>query len=72
MPSRYIFHSKPVAVILKIALVDVILRAMKLIIEYEIENIHCKKCAEKIELALKYTAGIETSEVNLAKKQVKA
>lgn len=44
---------------------------MRVIIEYEIENIHCKKCAEKIELALKYTAGIETSEVNLAEKQVK-
>ncbi|MFW9852466.1 MAG: heavy-metal-associated domain-containing protein [Candidatus Thorarchaeota archaeon] len=44
---------------------------MKLKIEYEVENIHCKKCAEKIELALKYTAGIETSEVDLEGKQVK-
>ena len=44
---------------------------MRLLIEYEVEDIHCKKCAEKIELALKYTAGIETSEVNLEEKHVK-
>ena len=44
---------------------------MRVIIEYEVENIHCKKCAEKIKLALKYTAGIESSEVNLTEKQVK-
>ena len=43
---------------------------MKVKIEYEIENIHCKRCAEKIELALKYTAGIETSEVDFEEKQV--
>ncbi len=56
---------------LKAVKIIVILRAMRLVIEYEVENLHCKKCVEKIELALMYTAGIETSEVNFEEKQVK-
>lgn len=42
---------------------------MKQTISIEIEDIHCSKCAHKIELALEYTAGVENSKVDFSGKQ---
>lgn len=42
---------------------------MKQTISIEIEDIHCSKCARKISLALEYTAGVESSEVDFKEKQ---
>ena len=41
------------------------MRTMLLTVEYDIPDIHCKKCADKIALVLKYTAGVSSSEVSL-------
>ena len=38
---------------------------MILTVEYNIPDIHCKHCANKIALALQYTAGVSSSKVNL-------
>ncbi len=38
---------------------------MRLTVEYNIPDIHCKKCADKIALALQFTAGISSTNVNL-------
>ena len=37
-------------------------------ITVEIPDIHCKHCAERIALTLKYLAGVETSNVNFSSK----
>jgi copper chaperone CopZ len=42
---------------------------MKQTISIEIEDIHCSKCARKIAVALEYTAGVESSEIDLKEKQ---
>ncbi|MHA1347101.1 MAG: heavy-metal-associated domain-containing protein [Candidatus Heimdallarchaeaceae archaeon] len=38
---------------------------MILAVEYNIPDIHCKKCANKILLALQFTAGVSSAKVNL-------
>ncbi len=38
---------------------------MILTVEYNIPDMHCKKCAEKISLALQFTAGVSSTIVNL-------
>ena len=42
---------------------------MRQSIEVDIQDIHCKKCAHKIALALEQTLGVETSEVNFKERQ---
>ena len=42
---------------------------MKQSIEIDIQDIHCRKCAHKIALALEQTLGVESSEVNFKEKQ---
>jgi copper chaperone CopZ len=38
---------------------------MKLTVEYNIPDMHCKKCADKISLALQFTAGVSSADVSL-------
>lgn len=38
---------------------------MILTVEYSIPDMHCKECANKISLALKFTAGVSSANVNL-------
>jgi copper chaperone CopZ len=40
---------------------------MILTVEYNIPDMHCKKCAKKISLALKFTAGVSSTNVDLEK-----
>ena len=41
---------------------------MILTVEFNIPDIHCKKCANKILLALQFTAGISSTTVNFENK----
>ena len=36
---------------------------------YEIPDIHCTKCAQKIGLALKFTSGVDFSEVDFKERK---
>ncbi len=50
---------------LKTPIITVVLRTMKLTVEYNIPDMHCKKCADKISLALQFTAGVSSADVSL-------
>ncbi|MHA1551769.1 MAG: heavy-metal-associated domain-containing protein [Candidatus Heimdallarchaeaceae archaeon] len=43
----------------------VILNIMILTVEYNIPDMHCKKCANKISLALQFTAGVSSAILTL-------
>ncbi len=38
---------------------------MILTVEYNIPDMHCKKCANKIALALRFTAGVSSANISL-------
>ena len=38
---------------------------MILTVEYNIPDMHCKKCANKISLALQFTAGVSSAKINI-------
>ena len=38
---------------------------MILTVEYNIPDMHCKKCANKISLALQFTAGVSSAKISL-------
>ena len=50
---------------LKIPINTVILKIMILTVEYNIPDMHCNKCANKISLALQFTAGVSSAKINL-------
>ncbi len=44
---------------------------MQLALEFDIPDIHCKKCASKIQLALESVSGVESTEFNVQQKHAK-